>query len=188
MTYRPEDHTYWDGETRVPSVTQILSAAGLCGNSAFYRAGAADRGSRVHAITEELDRYGEALMEIDAEAAPYVASFQEWARGRVPLDIEVMIEGDWPMPYAGRVDRLYKLDGLDGRVVVDIKTGNPAPWHRIQLQAYALALEEPNAAALYIRPDKPARLVVMSQAQSQEAIQAWAEACKAWREAGEVYN
>jgi hypothetical protein len=181
MTYDPETHTYYDASgARVPSGTQILSAAGHCGDPRFYRAGAAERGSRVHLITEELDRYGETLMEIDDEVGPYVAAFQAWAKDHNPAAVEVLCSGSYPIPYAGRIDRLYKIDGLDGLTVVDIKTGAPAPWHRVQLYAYALALGEPNSAALYLSPGKPARLVVTSLQQAEEAGVKWAEACERW--------
>ncbi len=183
MTYDPETHTYYDASGAVlPSVTQILKHAGYI--SDFYAPGAAERGERVHRATEELDRYGEILMEVDEEIAPYVDCYKAWREehpDHVPLAWEEIVEGGtlWP-PYAGRVDMFMRIPGLDGRVVVDKKTGQPAKWHRIQLAAYALASAQPNAAALYLSPDKPARLRVVKAAEMDEAIKLWGDALEGY--------
>lgn len=179
MLYDPETHTYYRKWMQaVPSVTQILQAAGLCGDPRFYRAGAADRGSRVHAILEEMDLYGDSLLEIDDEVRPYVDSYLAW-RDKMPeikMEVEKRIDGSWPIEYAGRADRIR------GPMVIDIKAGAPAPWHRVQLFAYALALGLELAGALYLRPGRPATLRVVSRAEMEEAREKWAGACAKWVE------
>jgi len=176
MTYDPETHTYFDASgARLPSVTQILQAAGLCGDPRFYRAGSADRGSRVHLALEEIVKYGDTILD-DEEIRPYVDSFREWLAklSPRPIQAEVKVEGSDPIPYAGTVDLLP--EGM----LIDYKTGSPASWHRVQLCAYGLALGLETLGALYLKPGKPAVLRIVSKAEMEEGRDKWREACARW--------
>jgi hypothetical protein len=146
MTYDPAAHAYYDDQgARVPSVTQILQSAGLCGDPRYYRAGSADRGSRVHLALEEIVKFG-----------------------------EVKVEGRDPIHYGGTVDLVG--EGM----LVDYKTGSPAPWHRVQLCAYGLALGHSTLGALYLKRGKPAVLRIVSKLEMEDGRAAWRKAASEW--------
>jgi hypothetical protein len=176
MTYDPAAHAYYDDQgARVPSVTQILQSAGLCGDPRYYRAGSADRGSRVHLALEEIVKFGETILD-DDEIRPYVDSFREWFAklSPRPLQSEVKVEGRDPIHYGGTVDLVG--EGM----LVDYKTGSPAPWHRVQLCAYGLALGHSTLGALYLKRGKPAVLRIVSKLEMEDGRAAWRKAASEW--------
>jgi hypothetical protein len=80
--------------------------------------------------------------------------------------------------YAGTCDRIGILDGK--RVVLDLKTGRPEPWHGIQLSAYELCLpyEGSIRTALYLKSDGNYRLVNYNLV---EETALWLATLDAWR-------
>jgi hypothetical protein len=176
MTYDPALHRYYDDEgRRIPGVSDILKAGGLQGDPRYYREGARERGNRVHMALEEIVKYGETLLD-DDEIRPYVDSFREWFAklSPRPLQSEVKVEGFDPIHYGGTVDLVG--EGM----LVDYKTGSPAPWHRVQLCAYGLALGLETLGALYLKPGKPAVLRIVSRLEMEDGRAAWRKAASEW--------
>jgi hypothetical protein len=176
VTFDPVAHAYFDDQgARLPSVSQIIQAAGLSGDPRFYRQGAAERGARVHLALEEIVKHGETLLD-DDEIRPYVDSFRDWLAKLFPrpLQAEVKVQGRDPIPYGGTVDLVG--EGM----LVDYKTGAPAPWHRVQLCAYGLALGIETLGALYLKPGKPAVLRIVSKLEMEDGKAAWRKAASEW--------
>jgi len=155
MTFDSALHEYRDGDTVVPSVTQVLKAAGHIDDRWFSQE-AADRGSAVH---ELCDRYARG-MRYDRDGTnllvsyPYLSSFSKWLRDtgayvvRTETGIDAVLAG---RRFAGRYDILADIDGK--MTVVDIKTSSGAArWHQIQVAAYAYACKATHAAVLYLKP------------------------------------
>ena len=81
LTFYDDKHEYQVGEEILPSVSEILRfiTREMYDNINQYTLDqAADRGKRVHAATENLDRYGE--VQIDADIQPYVEAYIKWRR------------------------------------------------------------------------------------------------------------
>ena len=141
MIFNPAAHEYTEDDgTPIPSVTQIIKAAGII-DDRFYNADARDRGSAVHEFCERyadgvrVDNRGNLLA-----AYEYVNSFAAWMSdyGVFTLSTECRvyhkINGK---AYAGTYDILADIGGKN--VLIDIKTGVKAKWHAVQLAAYAMA-------------------------------------------------
>ena len=125
-----DDHKYYYKGKPVPGVNEILDDLGFQ-DKRFYKPEYAARGRLIHQATEVFDKTGEFTQ--DEELRRYVVG---WAEFLVDHNykwdgIEYMAaHPKWG--YAGTIDRLC------GDVVVDIKSGSEAPWHKYQITAYAL--------------------------------------------------
>lgn len=129
-----------DGKT-VPSVTHItrfLSVDLMTANT-WARDAAADRGTRVHAITACID-YGE-MPEVEEDIAGYVDAYLRFlADYSVEWDgIERIVYCE-EFGYAGTCDRFGRVDGVP--TVLDIKTSAAlrVPQVSAQCAAYERAL------------------------------------------------
>lgn len=142
-------HTYYGDDKVMPSVTQILKAAGKTG---YYRGTKArDRGTAIHEATETWDALE--IMPNDPEIVPYIQAWQKFMEQTKATILEseqaVYHQELW---YAGTFDRILEIYGE--RILLDLKSGAKAPWHRIQLGAYNLALSAPcdRGIVLYLKP------------------------------------
>ena len=154
MTLDPVLHEYRDGETVIPSVTQILKNAGMI-DDRFFTAEAREKGSAVHKLAqryangERRDDLGRELSSLE-----YVNALAAWFRERRPYAIatEQMIEGNLDgHRYAGTFDLLAEVDGK--RWLIDYKTGAGLKWHPAQIAAYALAVNPDRCMMLHLRAD-----------------------------------
>lgn len=128
LTFNEEKHEYaLDGEV-LPSVTQILKAEGFIHHD-FTDPRYAERGKAVHKATELFDLGTLDESTVDTRIQGYV---QAWIKYRLDTNYmpdPSMIERRMYHPtlkYAGTIDR----PGLD------LKSGNPEPWHILQAAAY----------------------------------------------------
>jgi hypothetical protein len=143
LWFRAEDHTYWYGKTsptRLLSVTEVLQAAGLVNTQHFSEA-AAERGTFVHLTTELFDHGTLQESELDEKLLPYLEAYKKFSTACHPkwTKIEHRV-GDPTLGIAGTIDRVGSLKPAGKarcKVVLDIKSGAPAPSHAIQLAAYA---------------------------------------------------
>lgn len=142
IRFDPDTHSYWNGDTRVPSVTQILSPLTNLGHipkAILQRA--ADRGTAVHKATELFDLGMLDHTSISDEVKPYLDA---WIRFLLdhkgdPIDIEQLVYHDG-LAYAGTLDRRMLVDGVES--IVDIKTSKTIyPTVGPQLAAYAHACD-----------------------------------------------
>ena len=145
-TFRAADHIYQlDGRT-VPSVTQVLTLAGLDELARVpkrFLVRPAAIGTAVHLATHFLDDDDLELEALDPAIVGYVLGWQRFKLEHefVPLIIErrgVSISPDGPA-FGFCLDRIGMLDGQE--VLVDIKTGSKKyPSWAIQTAGYADAV------------------------------------------------
>ncbi len=103
----------------------------------YQRDRAADRGTSVHQIAEQIIR-GTPPTDIPEELAPYVNSYLGWAREWSPKFIvaEQMV-CSLKHDYAGTLDAIADIDGV--RWLLDWKTGGAYFETALQLAAYGAA-------------------------------------------------
>jgi hypothetical protein len=101
---------------------------------------AADRGTKVHAATEVLDKTGRA--EIDGDYLPYLQAYVQF-RQEHDVQWELIEHSDYhpQLMYAGTIDRYGTLDGY--KTLLDIKTTYRVykPLCSASLNLYRLMLE-----------------------------------------------
>jgi len=141
MIFNPAAHEYTEDDgTPIPSVTQIIKAAGII-DDRWYTQEAREKGSAVHELCE---RYA-AGVRVDNRGNPlasyeYINSFAAWMSDYHVFTLSTEcrvyhnIDGK---AYAGTYDILADIGGKT--VLIDIKTGAKAKWHAVQLAAYAMA-------------------------------------------------
>ena len=122
LEFEPNSHTYTLDGIVIPSVSEVLRFASkelYSSTSAQAMEIAADRGTRVHAATEALDRTGRA--DIDPDIEPYVRAYAKFLKDNKVnwLYTEAPIYG-MTRDYAGTIDRFGFLNGET--VLLDIKT------------------------------------------------------------------
>lgn len=122
LIFYDESHSYTVDGQELPSVselTRFISRELYSDINQTVLDRAADRGTRVHKVTEALDKYGEA--ECDDDILPYLQAYLEFRKKHKCewSHIEkAMYHPD--LLYAGKVDRLGVMDGEN--VILDIKT------------------------------------------------------------------
>jgi len=142
LRFDPVQHRYWTGPRELIAVTQVLLTAGVI-DSTWFTPAARDRGARVHAALEQLERHEPCTIHTAYE--PYLEGYRQFLRDAKPVwqGIETPV-ADLALGYAGRPDRWGTLQR--DPVVVEIKTGAVPPWAPLQLVAYArLALDGKSA-------------------------------------------
>jgi len=130
-------HAYTLDGVRIPSVTQLLEAAGLVElfGDAEQLAYARDRGTAVHVATE-LDDLG-TLDEstVADEVWPYLRAWRKFrAEARFEPDRVEMQLAHPRLRYAGTIDRIGSMRRKRG--LLDIKSGVPRPVTGVQLAGY----------------------------------------------------
>jgi hypothetical protein len=150
VEYNDSIHEYTLGGIHVPSVTELLKpVVGEFECAPMY----AERGTAVHTLTELWDT-GLYLPDLaDAELTTYMMAYEDFHDQH---DVEVVemeqIVFNQNLLYAGRLDRIWKIDGK--LHLTDIKTGNKYKQHLYQLCAYLMASDTIVASLsnLYVNP------------------------------------
>jgi len=164
LSFDADTHTYTAGGVPLVSVTTAIKSAGLMGDTSFYTEESRDRGTAVHWVTERFDLGTLDCELIDEALAPYLAAYERFRQEHGPVWSHVETKtADLALHYAGTVDRAGRLTTCPHPVVLDIKSGGPAAWHRVQLSAYKrlLAAELPaliTRYALYLSSEGTYRL------------------------------
>ncbi len=154
MQFTAATHEYKQDGISVPSVTQILVAAGYI-DSQWMTEESRERGTAVHDLCQRYamgSRYDNAGREL--ESLEYVNAFAAWMTVTKAYAIateQIISRSINGHRYAGRYDLLCDIRGK--RLLTDIKTGVKAKWHHIQIAAYALAAKPDRCSILYLRPD-----------------------------------
>jgi hypothetical protein len=128
---------------------------------------ALERGSRVHAYTEELDRG--AVITPDADVAGWVDAYKDFsAQLRPTWELREHVMEDLEANVHGILDCMGYLSGHEQPCVLDIKTGGDRastsnPAHAIQTAAYAWLYDRKDYLSyarygLYLRRDGKWRL------------------------------
>jgi len=179
LRFDPETHIYSlpTGDD-VPSVTAVLGAVGVTedfdalGNGRPWLAdrivAAAARGSAVHADCHAYDDDDLVWSSVDSRVRPYVDAWAQFREDKrlTPITRERFVYHP-TYGYAGTFDGIFALKRT--RVLVDIKTGNPADGAaHLQTAAYRAAREQefPNESisarwAVWLTPGRsvPYRIV-----------------------------
>ncbi len=142
LIFRDSDHTYWLDGQEIPSVSAVLQDMGFSGNP-FYTPEGAARGKAVHLATARLDEgvsiddmvfLREGQPDSIAEYVRDYAAFREKHPKFQWFQIEE-VSANERLRYGATRDRLgVDEEGLP--CVLDIKTGQQAGWHKVQLAAY----------------------------------------------------
>lgn len=186
IRYDHAQHRYTaadDGRV-ILSVTQVLQRAGIIDTTFMTEAGR-DRGTAVHEATEDMDTWGTDWYDTSELVRQYAKAYQKWidSSRALILDIEQKVYGQVKAvgktyEYCGRYDRLVRLARYPW-LVLDLKSGAPAWWHKIQGVAYSLA-EGSGAwpACLYLRKNGTYSLDIVSDREYMKARAEWIEALK----------
>jgi hypothetical protein len=131
-------------DVELRSVTQVVGKSGP-----WFSSKHAERGTLVHEATAALDVYGADIAE--PELSGWIKAYEHFKRFYQErykiLAVEVRI-ANIGMGLAGTVDRVCSLGGE--LMVVDLKSGVKARWHKDQVELYAKMLGIFRGATLYI--------------------------------------
>ena len=156
LTFFDAGHVYEVDGQKIPSVSEIMRFASreVYGGIDQWRLdNAADRGTRVHDATLEIDARGNA--DVDADIAPYVEAYVGFLKKFHPRYIASELAlADTRRWFAGRLDRCAIINRKC--VLMDIKTSARIETRLVQAQLTAYAwLWERN------RPEKLDELYVL---------------------------
>ena len=136
ITFEAGIHTYKENGLVIPSVTQILKAAGQI-DDRFYQKSGTDRGSDVHDATAAIDNGDLDVEDFSQESFfPYLEAYRNFKRdtGVKIEEVELLVSNP-RLHYAGTLDRIGIINGK--YFLFDIKTGKGKSfWHGLQLAAY----------------------------------------------------
>lgn len=177
---RTQPRHYGDAVVRYFSVSQVLDV--VHGKEHWGSQGAMDRGTDLHRIFALSVAAHSGLCE-DPEVLPeyagYRASMGMWIAAANPEPIEIeqpAVSALKGLPFAGTPDLVAWIHdkGKRYRTLVDLKSGQPESWHKIQVQAYGkLRPEVERLAILYIKQDgtMPTWKIVKTDARDWAAFQ-----------------
>jgi hypothetical protein len=157
--FNPSKHEFSRDGVVIPSVTQVLARAGICDFSFVEeetRIHAMKRGTSVHWLLQLEDEGALNYRTVPRSLRGYRKAYRDWKRHSsfCPLWVECKFVSQYG--YAGIIDRAGSFPAttmyLSGtNCVLDFKTGEIPDWVRLQLAAYALAIEPIIAVARNIR-------------------------------------
>jgi len=124
---------------KLPSVTEIIDHFGLI-NAYSKNKEAAIRGQYIHKAAEFLFEHRLNWSSLDERILGYIQSLEKWITltGFVAERCEVQLYHP-ELLYAGTFDVTGHMPN-GSTFICDIKSGEPQPWHGIQLAAYLLML------------------------------------------------
>lgn len=145
IIFEPKGHRYTVNGEEVPSVSEIIRFAAheVYGDISPIRLDqAANKGTRVHKATEELDSNG--ATEVDEDIAGYVEAYRAFLLAHFPEWVFKEKAVNFGTEYAGTLDRFGTINGR--LTLVDIKTNATLgkahkTLYGIQLNLYRKALE-----------------------------------------------
>ncbi len=128
-------HTYRLHGRVLPSVTTLIKPL-----MPDYSHADPTVGSAVHRYTELYDLALLSEENIPDEFRGYLAAWIGFRANRefTPVHIEERVYHSI-LGYAGTIDRIGVVADAGQPVLLDIKTGDPDPWHGVQLAGYCLA-------------------------------------------------
>lgn len=150
LTFDPVLHEYRIDNQQIPSVSQVLRAAGLVDYSHVPKDGrlerAADKGTKVHRACELWDNGDLYQPTLSKELAPYVCA---WRYFRQTHNFTILANEKqyWSelhgLRFGMTLDRLVLFDTDTRPTVIDIKTSREIEaWHAVQVAGYACGLEQ----------------------------------------------
>jgi len=164
LVFFDEGHTYELDGVQIPSVSEVtrfLSREVYGDVQQFRLDHAAARGTKIHKLTEALDKYGE--IEADAESLPYIKAYVKFRQEHDVQWDEIEKPRFHPDGlYAGTVDRMGTIDGRRG--ILDIKNSYRVhkPLYEAAQNLYRMTYDPGFIEVLYIlhlKPDETYRLI-----------------------------
>jgi hypothetical protein len=143
--------------TPLISVTQVLTLRGRI-EDRWFSEDAAARGSAVHELTEVFDMDTTlAAVACPDDLRGYLDAYASFIKTMRPVyhASEVTVTNAL-LGLGGRIDRIAEMFGQHG--IIDLKTGQPSPWHGMQLAAYNVLRPTGSRWALYLRGNGTYRL------------------------------
>jgi len=160
LRFDPAEHKYFLGEKELPSVTRVISSAGLV-DSQWFTEQAAMRGTYLHQATVLDDKNDLDEESLHPLIQPYMAAWRKFKdESSVVFDLFEHPVHSEQWGYAGTLDRVGTLNGRSA--IFDIKTGAQDRTHGLQLAAYkeALAWHTPLARfGIYLTDDGKYKVV-----------------------------
>lgn len=158
FSFNEPDHSYWLGARRLYGTTEVIKRVGLMGSGDFYTDLGRDRGKAVHAACELLFWDNLDWSSVDERIFGYVVSCHEFIKQTKFKARRAEFQFYHPLLcYAGQWD----VDGDCSQVkdiMLDLKSGAPEKWHRIQSSAYregadANKIKIKRRGSLYLQAD-----------------------------------
>jgi len=156
----PNTHRYYLAGREVPGVTTILKRAGIIDTTFLNNEAALRRGTAVHAHCEWVDSKPRALAlvlakrdDIESPMSGYERAYCRFIRDAKPIYTHVeagLLHAS--LRYGGRTDRVCANLVDQGPAVLEIKTGQPADWHGVQLAGYQLLFPTGSRWVVYLSP------------------------------------
>ena len=189
IKFDDDEHRYWsEDDQEIPGVNRVMRQAGFVDES-YFTDEIAERGKVVHDCVKLINEHRLNWSTVDPHVEPYVASYAAWFADQ---DIKVLSteeivfdEGLW---YAGTLDFTCLLrDRHHAHHLVEVKTGYPSPWHRVQVAAYKRAKKPPRgkywrSAILYLPSNGgPAKWIEPEHPRRDEEAFTSALNCFNWR-------
>lgn len=187
LTYDPQFHEYAIDGKLVPGVTEVIRAAGLVPSFGVDDA-ARDRGKRVAEYIAAICYSETDCGDPEDEVAPYAARWLDFKRDSriVVVNVESPVCHNGEHRYAGRIDAIVQWPRQEGGLaparVLEIKTGSPAPWHRLQLEAYnwAYGTSPGSGRLLYLQPGRYFIGPKSTPMESMEDLETFKAALRLW--------
>jgi hypothetical protein len=157
IQFNADRHEYSVNGVVYPSVTQVLKIAGLI-DTTWFTDEARERGSYVAQATHMLDEGTLDESSLDPALVPYVEAWKKFlADSKAEVIASEYAVVNTTYGYAGTLDRWLILNRHD--TIIDIKGGQPLPWHPIQTAAYAGCLKTHfQRGSVYLRDNGTYRL------------------------------
>ncbi len=136
---RDDAHRYWTPDGReVIGVSRALKTAGLI-DDRWFREQDTIRGTAVHQALEVMDGTTDndpPRVVVNPDYHGYIYAYQKFTKecDLGPVVFNEQAFADPTLGFAGTVDRVRYVGST--LACIDIKTGLPLAWHRIQLAAY----------------------------------------------------
>lgn len=187
-TFTEQKHRYEMDGKQIPSVTQVMTLAGISdisGVPAHILDRAAAIGTAAHQACELMDKDDLDLDSLDEQITGFVAAYAKFRKetGFTPELIEYRAIGDLVgVKYGMCVDRVGVIDGKE--YVIDLKTSSkPRPEWAIQTMAYAEGLERKDAhrGAVHLRKDGTYSFIEYANHQADSLTWAAALLIADWR-------
>ena len=139
LEFDPIEHKYKLHGRGIPSVTQILSGAGLV-DTEWYTLESRERGKAVHTACHYLDEGDLDFDTVAIQYLPYVEAYQKFLSEVKPkwefIEHQVYDEVYW---YSGTFDRAGTMNNQ--QVIIDLKTGTMPKTAGLQTAAYKAAFD-----------------------------------------------
>lgn len=138
-SFKEDGHVYKVKDRKVACVTDILKELGFI-DTRWFKPGDANKGKRIHQITELFDR---GILNRESLSEEQNKHLINWEKFLEEYEVEIYIaEAHLYHPYyfyGFTPDRIAKVKGK--YAIIDLKTGAKIRWHRLQLLFYKSGIE-----------------------------------------------